>query len=139
MEGDQCSPSPFRWMLLEMNRTLIVDDESDVLNLMRIYLEAVGHEVETAENGEQALQKIDEFKPDLVLLDIILPGITGFEVLRQIRDNPKTSPLKVVIFTALGSEVENMLGAGIKANGYLGKPFSKEQLYSVLDKAMGEG
>jgi CheY-like chemotaxis protein len=89
--------------------------------------------VETCQSGEEALKKMGNFNPDLLLLDILLPGISGLEVLRVIRENSMTRNFKIVLFSA---QHESNFMSEAKADGFLRKPFSKEQLFETLDNVL---
>jgi CheY-like chemotaxis protein len=123
-----------------MNRKiLVVDDEPDILDLARITLESGGYDVVTAASGEEALQLIIRDKPDLALLDVVLPGLSGLELCRRLKRDPTTySPIKVVLFTALGTEVDMMLEKRDKADGYLAKPFTSKSLLGLVGRLLGD-
>lgn len=108
-------------------RILAVDDLEDNLFLLQTVLESEGYEVETATSGSDALAKISELPPDLVLLDVMMPGMTGIEVTQRIRKNQNLQELPVVLITAYG---ENTAQQGIKvgANDYLSKPLDLDKL-----------
>jgi DNA-binding response OmpR family regulator len=121
-----------------MNRKiLVVDDELDILDLVRITLKSGRYDVVTATSGEEALQLISQEKPNLVLLDVVLPGLSGLELCRRLKRDPTTySPIKVVLFTALGTEVDTMLEKRDKADGYLAKPFSSKTLLGLMERLL---
>ncbi len=119
-----------------MKSILVVDDELDILELTRLYLESAGYAVEVVDTGEAALRRIGETRPDLLLLDVVLPGVSGLEVLRRIRGDPRTRGMKVVLFSALGPDVRMMLGPKEAADGYLGKPFTRELLLKLIGDAL---
>ncbi len=119
-----------------MKRILVVDDEPDILALAKAILESAGYDVRVAKTGEEGLAAIERERPNLVLLDVILPGVSGLDVLRRIRGDPSKRGLNVVLFTALGTEVKMMLGKNEGADGYLGKPFTSTQLIGLVDRLM---
>ena len=121
-----------------MNRKiLVVDDELDILDLTRITLESGRYDVITTTSGEEALQLISQEKPDLVILDVVLPGLSGLELCRRLkRDSTTYSPIKVVLFTALGTEVDMVLEKKDKADGYLAKPFSCKTLLGLMERLL---
>jgi two-component system alkaline phosphatase synthesis response regulator PhoP len=100
---------------------LIVDDEADILRMLKYNLEWEGYLVLTASDGNQALSEVQK-QPDLVLLDVLLPGIDGLEVARQIKSNKKTSHIAIVFLTALSSESEEIAGFEVGADDYIVKP-----------------
>ena len=116
-----------------MKRILVVDDESDILEMTGAMLESNGYVVESAASGEEALRLIAEKKPDLVLLDVVLPDVTGLDVCRRLKRNPETRQLPVIMFSALGVEVDMMLEDGVKADAYLGKPFTMKALLEKVE------
>jgi len=119
-------------------KVLIVDDEEDILNLAKITIESAGYAVITATSGEEALQLIPREKPDLALLDVVLPHMSGLEVCRRIKRDPTTKTLKVMLFTALGTEVDMMLEAKDKADAYLAKPFSNADLVARVNMLLAK-
>ena len=118
-------------------KILVVDDEPDILDLARIAIESGGFKVVTVSSGEQALPLIAQEKPDLILLDVVLPGLSGLELCRRLKRDPATRGTKVVLFTALGTEVDMMLEKKDKADGYLAKPFSNTALLNLIRKIIG--
>jgi DNA-binding response OmpR family regulator len=117
-------------------RVLVVDDDLTVRDVVRRYLELSGHQVSLADNGEDALRWIAEHEPDLVVLDLMLPGIDGLEVCRRLRQR---SAVPVVMLTALGEEENRIAGLQLGADDYVTKPFSPRELAlrvsSVLRRA----
>ena len=106
-------------------RVLVVDDDLTVRDVVRRYLERAGHQVTLADNGEDALAWIARHEPDLVVLDLMLPGIDGLEVCRRLR---QTSAVPVVMLTALGEEENRIAGLQLGADDYVTKPFSPREL-----------
>ena len=118
----------------EKKLILAVDDIPVNQTLLKSQLRFSEYDVITASNGKEALQKIANDHPDAVLLDIMMPGMDGFEVLEAIRQNPETEELPVIMLTSL-SEMEHHAHATMKgANGYLTKPLVTNQLIASLDK-----
>lgn len=107
---------------------LIVEDEEDVLELVRYNLEKNGYATETAMDGRQALEKARTQSPDLILLDLMLPEIDGLEVCKQIKKDPKTAGIPVVMLTAKGTEADIVAGLEMGADDYITKPFSPRVL-----------
>ena len=108
-----------------MRRVLVVDDEPHIRTVLRGYLEADGFAVVEAADGETALQAVHAGQPDLVLLDVMLPGIDGLEVLRRLR---AFSDVYVVLLTARTEEVDKLVGLGVGADDYVTKPFSPREV-----------
>ncbi|RME79079.1 MAG: response regulator [Chloroflexi bacterium] len=113
-------------------KILIVDDEENIVVSLEFLVEQAGYELRVARNGEEALQQVADFHPDLVLLDLMMPRINGFEVCRRIRQNPDWKDIKVVMLTAKGREVEVAKGMAVGANDYITKPFSTRELMSRI-------
>jgi two-component system alkaline phosphatase synthesis response regulator PhoP len=113
-------------------RVLIVEDEADIRELVRYNLEREGFVVEEAGDGPQALDKIRRRAPDLVVLDLMLPGMPGLEICRQIRQNRETAQLPILILTAKGTEVDKVLGLEMGADDYVVKPFSPREVVARI-------
>jgi len=111
-----------------MDRILVVDDEPDTVNLTRMILEKEGYWVSSAANGVEALKMLESQNSDLVLLDLVMPGKSGLEVCEIIKSQPKTKNIPVIMFTALGREVDKRLSSQAGAEAHFTKPFSKEEL-----------
>ena len=112
---------------------LIVDDEPGVAVAIQFLMEQQGHRVMVAQRGEDALDLIYKYKPNLVLLDIMLPGISGWEVCEIIRLNPDYRNIKIVFLTARSSEVEIAKGLALGADAYITKPFSNDKLVARVN------
>jgi two-component system alkaline phosphatase synthesis response regulator PhoP len=111
---------------------LIVDDEPSIVVPIQFLMEQQGYSVLIAENGHDALDIIYKYIPDLVLLDIMLPGIDGYEVCEIVRLNPKLRSVKVIFLTAKGREVEIAKGLALGADAYITKPFSNAELVAKV-------
>ena len=109
-------------------RILVVEDESDVAQLLAYNLEAEGYVVECVERGDEAVLRLAENVPDLVILDWMLPGVSGLEICRRLRAREKTRTLPVILVTARGKEDERVRGLSIGADDYVVKPFSVAEL-----------
>lgn len=117
-------------------RILIVDDEPDVLLLCRVNLEFEGYTVLEAQNGEEALQKIGDESPDLVLLDIMMPGMDGWQVLEAIKSRPEMADLPVVMLTAKAQERDQIRGWSGGVSDYVTKPFNPIALSQTIKRAL---
>ena len=107
---------------------LTVDDEEHILELLKYNLEINGYNVIQAETGEEALKIINDKKIDIVLLDLMLPGIDGIQVLKEIRSNENTRRIPVILLTAKNDEIDTVLGLEMGADDYIGKPFGLHEL-----------
>ncbi len=111
---------------------LIVDDEETILELISFTLLKEGFQVEMAMDGNEALQKAENLRPDLVVLDWMLPGMDGLEVCRKIRRNETIADLPVIMLTARGEEVDKIIGLELGADDYVTKPFSPRELVARI-------
>lgn len=122
-----------------MTSVLLVDDERDLLSLLDFNLRAAGFETLLATTGEQALGQLRRRVPDLVLLDVMLPDVSGTEICRQIKSDPRTKHVPVVMLTAKGEEVDRVVGFEIGADDYVTKPFSVRELVLRLKAVSRRG
>ncbi len=112
----------------EKEHILVVDDEEDILELVRYNLNREGYNVMCAESGEKALSIAEDLTPDLYILDLMLPGIDGLEITKQLKSDPKTASIPVIILSARGEEVDVVTGLELGADDYISKPFSPRVL-----------
>ena len=114
-------------------KVLVVDDEPDTLELVKLVLESGGFKTTLATSGKEALSRIEESKPDLVLLDIMMPDMDGWEVFRKIKERYATLP--IAILTAKAQNIDKLLGLHVlKADDYITKPFGKNELIERVRK-----
>jgi DNA-binding response OmpR family regulator len=121
-----------------MTRVLVADDDANVVEVLRANLEAEGYEVIAAYDGDAAWTCITEDSPDLVLLDVMMPGRDGLDLLAAVREDPRTRDLPVVLLTARAGDEEIWAGWQAGANYYLTKPFEIEHLLEYLRYLTGE-
>jgi len=110
------------------SRVLIVEDERDIRDLILLHLQRDGYQVATAGSGEDGLLQVKQSPPDLVLLDLMLPGMSGLEVCRRLRQEPTTATLPILMLTAKADEVDRVVGLELGADDYVVKPFSPKEL-----------
>ena len=108
-----------------MKKILVVDDEKPISDIIKFNLEKEGYDIVTAFNGEEALEKVEEENPDLIVLDVMLPKIDGLEVVREVR---KTHSMPIIMVTAKETEIDKVLGLELGADDYVTKPFSNREL-----------
>jgi DNA-binding response OmpR family regulator len=121
-----------------MSKTvLIVDDEPNIVISLEFLMEQAGYQVKLASDGDEALKAIAEFRPDLVLLDVMLPLKSGFEVCQKIRENPAWKDIKVIMLSAKGRDLEVSKGMALGADIYVTKPFSTEKLLAQVKQLLG--
>lgn len=116
------------------DRILVADDEPDLLNAAKIMLEKGGYQVIEATNGDEALEKVNSEKPDLIILDVVMPGKTGTEVCKILKEDPQTSSIPILMYTVLGREADSKISEEVGADGHLIKPFSPEDLVATVKK-----
>jgi DNA-binding response OmpR family regulator len=109
-------------------RILIVDDHEDNIELLRARLESRGYEIDTAEDGEQALERVAAHAPDLILLDVMMPRLDGFEVVRRLKANPELPFIPIIMQTALDSTEHKVEGLDAGADDYITKPINFAEL-----------
>jgi len=109
-------------------KILVVDDEPNIVLSLEFLMSQAGYAVRTAENGDEALRVVAQDRPDLVLLDINLPDISGYEVCQQIRANADWGAIKILMITAKGRAVEREKGLALGADDYITKPFSAQEV-----------
>lgn len=119
-------------------KVLIVDDEPHIVELVRVCLEDTDYEVLEAYDGEEALEKAYKEKPDLILLDVMMPKMDGFEVCKALKTNKATHAIPVVFLTAKGQEVDKIKGFQSGADSYMTKPFSPLRLLSELEDKLAK-
>jgi len=107
---------------------LIVDDEPNIVLSLEYLMKKEGYQVRTASNGEEALHALQESKPDLVLLDVMMPRMDGYEVCQVVRSDPKLSSVRIIMLTAKGREIEREKGLALGADDYVTKPFATRDL-----------
>ena len=115
-----------------MYSVLAVDDIPLNLLLVQKMLARYNFKFRTAANGQQELDAVEQEKPDLILLDLMMPGIDGFEVIRRLRENPRTADIRIIILSALNSNEDVVKGFNLGANDYLVKPIIMEKLLSCV-------
>jgi len=117
-------------------KVLIVDDEPNIVAALEFLLQKIGCAVKIAADGEDALAQLDAFKPDLVLLDVMMPKVSGYEVCQRMRAQPQWRHIKIVMLSAKGREVEVSKGMSLGADLYVTKPFSSTELVATIDNLL---
>src|SRR5512141_1725595 len=116
-----------------MTKILVIDDEPSIINLVSAYLKPEGYEVYTAADGNAGLKAARAFKPDLIILDLMLPGIDGIELLTRLR---RESDVYVIMLTARTDETDKVIGLSVGADDYVTKPFSPRELVARVKAAL---
>jgi DNA-binding response OmpR family regulator len=118
-------------------RVLIADDEPNIVTSLEYLMVRSGFEVRVARDGNEALAAVQEFAPDLVLLDVMMPAHSGYEVAQRIREHPQWSAIKIVMLTAKGRDTEVSKGLAVGADAYVTKPFSTRELVALVARMLG--
>jgi DNA-binding response OmpR family regulator len=116
---------------------LVVDDEANILLSLEFLMKKAGYEVRLARDGEEALAEIDKARPDLVLLDVMMPKRNGFDVCEAIRANPEWRAVRVILLTAKGRDIEREKGLALGADDYITKPFSTREVVERVTAWIG--
>ena len=117
-------------------KVLIVDDELNIVTALEFLLQKSGYKVMAAQNGDEALKRVESFAPDLVLLDVMMPRISGYEVCRRMRERPEWKHIKIVMLSAKGREAEVSKGVSLGADLYVTKPFSNNELVGKIGELL---
>lgn len=121
------------------HKVLIVDDEPNIVISLEFLMDQAGYAVAVARTGEEALAQIRDFLPDVVLLDVMLPGINGFDILQRVRQNPAWQQVAIIMLTAKGRDVEVAKGLALGATAYITKPFSTRDLLAEVRRCLNLG
>jgi len=120
-------------------KILIADDEPNIVTSLEFLMHKSGYQVRVARDGEEALAQIETFRPDLVLLDVMIPKLSGYEVCQRVRARPEWGGIKIVMLSAKGREVEVSKGMSLGADLYVTKPFSSSELVATIDALLARG
>jgi twitching motility two-component system response regulator PilG len=123
---------------MSKQKILVVEDEMSLLKLESILLASRGYQVFSMSNGKDALECIEKEMPDLVLLDVMLPGVGGLDVCRQIKSNPLTSHIFVVLLTAKKTQEDLAKGKEVKADCYITKPFKSAMVIETIQRLLNQ-
>jgi len=119
-----------------MRRILIVDDEPNIILALELLMKKEGYEVRSVSDGEGALQAARDFRPDLILLDIMMPKLDGYEVCQRIRSDAGLKNISIIMLTAKGREIEREKGLALGADHYITKPFSTRQVVATVREVL---
>ena len=117
---------------------LLVDDEPNIVLSLEFLMKQAGYDVRIARDGDAALEAIREHAPDLILLDVMTPGVDGYEVCQTIRANPAWNDVRIVMLTAKSREVEREKGLALGADDYITKPFSTRELVDRIKRLLAD-
>jgi len=119
-------------------KVLIADDEPNIVMSLEFLMQRAGYQVQVASNGEEALRFATELPPDLMLLDVMLPRMSGFEVCQKVRENAACGAVKIIMLTAKGRDTEMAKGLAMGADAYVTKPFSTKDLLAQVKQILGD-
>jgi len=123
---------------MSKGKILVVDDEIYIVHILDFSLGMEGYEVVTALDGEQALEKLQSERPDLIVLDIMMPKLDGYEVCKAIKSNSQTRHIPVILLSAKGRNVDQKMGFDVGADDYITKPFSPRKLVERINQLLGQ-
>jgi DNA-binding response OmpR family regulator len=119
-------------------RILIADDEPNIVVSLEFLMKQKGYDVRVVTNGEDALQAVGEFGPELILLDVMMPRLSGYDVCQKVRENPAWAGIRIIMLSAKGRDVEVNKGMAVGADAYVTKPFSTKDLLARVAQLLGE-
>ena len=119
-------------------KILVVDDEVDIVEQLKIRLEHSGYDIVTANSGEEALEKVKIEEPDLILLDVMMPPPNGFQVCRTLKDDPEHSKVPIIMLTAKSTDSDEFWGVESGADDYITKPYNASELIEKITGLIGE-
>ena len=119
-------------------KVLIADDEANIVTSLEFLMEQCGFDVRVAVNGREALELVQSFRPDLVLLDVMMPEKNGYEVCQAVRADPALADTKIVMLSAKGRDIEVAKGLELGADAYVTKPFSPEAVLDLVEALLGK-
>jgi DNA-binding response OmpR family regulator len=120
-------------------KVLIVDDEANIVTALEFLFKRSGYDVRLATNGAEALDQVDLYRPDVVLMDVMMPVKSGYEVCQRMRERPDLANVKIVMLSAKGSEAEVNKGLSLGADLYIIKPFSTQELVATINRLFDQG
>ncbi len=119
-------------------KILIADDEPNIVVSLEFLMKQKGYAVRVANTGEDALAAIGEFGPDLILLDVMMPHMSGYDLCQRVRENPAWQAIKIIMLSAKGRDIEVTKGMAVGADAYVTKPFSTKDLIAKVQELLGE-
>ncbi len=119
-----------------MAKILVVDDDPEISSLVQYTLESLGHTIKVCDNGREVIDAIKEFSPQLLVMDVMLPGIDGYSLTAKISESPDTASIPIIVLSALEPS-RSMFGKFTQVNAFLTKPFNTDDLIEAVKRALG--
>jgi DNA-binding response OmpR family regulator len=119
-----------------VKKVLIADDEPNIVVSLEFLMRQQGYDVKVVGNGEEALRAVAEFGPDLILLDVMMPRMSGYDVCQKVRENPAWQGIRIIMLSAKGRDVEVTKGMAVGADAYVTKPFSTQSLLAKVGEML---
>jgi DNA-binding response OmpR family regulator len=119
-------------------KILIADDEPNIVVSLEFLMKQRGYVVRVAQTGEEALHAVGDFAPDLILLDVMMPRMSGYDLCQRVRENPAWQGIKIIMLSAKGRDIEVTKGIAVGADAYVTKPFSTKDLIAKVQELLGE-
>ena len=117
---------------------LIAEDDPNILGLLSVFLSGLGYEVSLARDGQEALEMAAQVKPDLLIADVMMPRMSGYDLCQRVRENPAWQGIKIIMLSAKGRDIEVTKGIAVGADAYVTKPFSTKDLIAKVQELLGE-
>ena len=122
---------------MTMAKILLVDDDPYMMDILTAILTSEGYEIEPAGDGEEALQKIADAKPDVIVTDVMLPKLDGWKLCKKVKGNPETKMIPILIMTAKGEQMSELMSYESGADAYISKPFQNKDLVNSIKQLLG--
>lgn len=119
-------------------KILVVDDETELLKALSIRLKTSGYEVITASDGQEGLEKAKSLNPDLIVLDVLMPKMDGYEACRMLKFDEKYKSIPIIMLTAKAQDIDKVMGKKVGADDYITKPFETQDLIDKIKRRLGE-
>jgi two-component system, OmpR family, alkaline phosphatase synthesis response regulator PhoP len=119
-------------------KILIADDEPNIVVSLEFLMKQRGYEVRVVNDGAEALKAVADFRPDLILLDVMMPSVSGYDVCQKVRENPEWQGIRIIMLSAKGRDIEVTKGIAVGADAYVTKPFSTRELIAKVGELLGE-
>ena len=119
-------------------KILIADDEPNIVVSLEFLMKQRGYDIRVVNDGAEALKAVAEFRPDLILLDVMMPRVSGYDVCQKVRENPDWQGIKIIMLSAKGRDIEVSKGMAVGADAYVTKPFSTRDLIAKVGEMLGD-